>query len=100
MIDTDRPEDKYKCRQAVKLGIPVVSLSYIQDCLQQDSILHVDSYVITGKTKSSELKKGIIKGMYIIHRQRPAVFEIVIWELQAQTDSGLNQMIRNRVKYS
>ncbi|XP_078486289.1 protein mono-ADP-ribosyltransferase PARP4 [Ciona intestinalis] len=53
--------DSYKTRRALKLGIPVVSSSYIDACIHENTLLDTDDYALGGATKSKSFKKGKIK---------------------------------------
>ncbi|XP_035659528.1 protein mono-ADP-ribosyltransferase PARP4-like [Branchiostoma floridae] len=52
--------DSYKCRTAVKLGLPVVSLEYIEACVQAEELLHTDSFLLVGKSVADEFSTGKI----------------------------------------
>ncbi|XP_078585828.1 protein mono-ADP-ribosyltransferase PARP4-like [Branchiostoma floridae x Branchiostoma japonicum] len=52
--------DSYKCRTAVKLGLPVVSLDYIEACVQAGELLHTDSFLLVGKSVADEFSTGKI----------------------------------------
>ncbi|CAB3999367.1 Hypothetical predicted protein, partial [Paramuricea clavata] len=53
--------ETYKGRTAVKLGIPIVSLSFIDDCAQQQKLLDSDEYLLVGKYTAKQFSSGIIK---------------------------------------
>ncbi|CAB3995488.1 poly [ADP-ribose] polymerase 4 [Paramuricea clavata] len=53
--------ETYKGRTGVKLGIPIVSLLFIDDCAQQQKLLDSDEYLLVGKSASKHFSSGIIK---------------------------------------
>lgn len=60
MTDLANPQDSYKCRQALKLGIPVVSTNFISDSHEAD--VDIDKYVVVGETRRSKFDSGKIVG--------------------------------------
>ncbi|XP_028417262.1 protein mono-ADP-ribosyltransferase PARP4-like isoform X3 [Dendronephthya gigantea] len=54
-------DDTYKGRAALKLGIPIVSLSFIDDCAEQQKLLESDEYLTIGKSLANQFSSGIIK---------------------------------------
>ncbi|XP_078664712.1 uncharacterized protein LOC144907477 isoform X2 [Branchiostoma floridae x Branchiostoma belcheri] len=52
--------DCYKCRTAVKLSLPVVSLDYIEACVQADTLLDTDNFLLVGKSVADEFSTGKI----------------------------------------
>jgi poly [ADP-ribose] polymerase len=60
--DPEKCDVSSKCRMAVKYGLPVVSLDYIWDCVQQAKRLSVDRYTIGGKSKALDFRSGKISG--------------------------------------
>jgi poly [ADP-ribose] polymerase len=60
--DPEKCDVSSKCRMAVKYGLPVVSLDYIWDCVQQGKRLSVDRYTIGGKSKALDFRSGKISG--------------------------------------
>jgi poly [ADP-ribose] polymerase len=53
-------EDSHKVQMAVKYGIPVVSLSFLDTCVAQGKLLDADSFVVAGKTAADEFRTGKI----------------------------------------
>ena len=62
MSENKEITETYKGRTAVKLGIPIVSLSFIDDCAQQQKLLDSDEYLLVGKSAAKQFSSGIIKG--------------------------------------
>ncbi|CAG2243592.1 PARP2_3_4 [Mytilus edulis] len=58
--DPEKADISYKCKMATKYGLPVVSLDYIHDCVDQGRLLNTDNYILVGKTKSQEFSSGKI----------------------------------------
>ena len=58
-IDTN----SYKIKQALKFGIPVVSLHFLEDCVQKKRYLDPSRYLVVVPDKKDEkFDKGQIKG--------------------------------------
>ena len=55
-------DDTYKGRTALKLGVPIVSLSFIDDCTKQQKLLESDEYLTVGNSLANQFSSGIIKG--------------------------------------
>ena len=62
--DCKKASDTYKARTALKYGVPVVSLNFIDDCLEAKKLLEADGYIAVGKTKAEEFGSGKIVGAY------------------------------------
>ncbi|XP_061177422.1 LOW QUALITY PROTEIN: protein mono-ADP-ribosyltransferase PARP4-like [Saccostrea echinata] len=60
--DPEKADVSYKCKMAEKFGIPVVSLDFIFDCVDQGKHLNTDDYLLVGKTKGLEFSRGKIMG--------------------------------------
>jgi hypothetical protein len=45
-----------------KYGLPVVSVDFIHDSVDQGKLLNTDNYILVGKTKSEEFNSGKILG--------------------------------------
>ncbi|KAL4233481.1 Protein mono-ADP-ribosyltransferase parp4 [Mactra antiquata] len=58
--DPEKTDVSYKCRMAAKYDLPVVSINWIKQCIEQNRILNTDDYLIAGKTKSDKLAAGKI----------------------------------------
>ena len=54
--------ETYKGRTALKLGIPIVSFSFIDKCTEQQKLLDGDDYLTVGKSTAKQFSSGIIKG--------------------------------------
>ena len=62
---SDKADDSYKCRSAVKLGIPVVSIDYLHSCVDNGQLVDIDPFVVLGSTKKQLLSCGVIAGKYL-----------------------------------
>ena len=60
--DHENVSDTYKARTALKYGVPVVSLTFIDDCLKAERLLEADGYIAVGQTKAEEFGSGKIVG--------------------------------------
>ncbi|XP_019851276.1 PREDICTED: uncharacterized protein LOC100633591 isoform X2 [Amphimedon queenslandica] len=58
--NVEKAQDSYKSRMAQKWGIPVVSIKFIEDCIENGKLLEPDQFVVAGKTPSEELSSGKI----------------------------------------
>ncbi len=54
--------ETYKGRTSLKLGIPIVSLSFIDECTKRQKLLDSDEYLLVGKSTAKQFSSGIIKG--------------------------------------
>ena len=54
--------ETYKGRTALKLGIHIVSFSFINECTEQQKLLDGDDYLTVGKSTAKQFSSGIIKG--------------------------------------
>ena len=54
--------ETYKGRTALKLGIPIVSFLFIDECTKQQKLLDGDDYLTVGKSTAKQFSSGIIKG--------------------------------------
>lgn len=52
----------YKGRTAFKLGIPIVSLAFVDDCDEKQTLLDCEEYLVAGKSSVKQFSSGIIKG--------------------------------------
>jgi len=58
--------DNYKIKQALKLGIPIVSLNFLDDCIQRQKYLDPSMYLLAAPVKKDEkFDNGQIKGKLI-----------------------------------
>ena len=62
--DAEKADISYKVKMAAKYSIPVVSMTYIEKCVEEGRLLNTDDYLLVGKTKSQELGSGKISGLY------------------------------------
>ena len=62
MNNVEKAQDSYKSRMAQKWGIPVVSVMFIESCIESGKLLEPDQFVVAGKTPSEELSSGKIVG--------------------------------------
>lgn len=60
--DAEKAEFSYKCKMAVKYGLPVVSPDWIRRSIEEGHLLCTDDYLVMGKSKSEGLKEGKISG--------------------------------------
>ena len=60
--DLEKADISYKCKMATKYGLPVVSVDFIHDSVDQGKLLNTDNYILVGKTKSEEFNSGKILG--------------------------------------
>ena len=74
MVIVETPElagDSYKVNQALKRGIPVVGLKYLDDCVSRSTCLDASGYLVVRPEKlgkDDDFTKGQIKGMAFILR--------------------------------
>lgn len=54
--------DSYRGQCAEKLGIPIVKLQYLQDCLNHEKTLDISDYVVL--TDADKFKSGCISESY------------------------------------
>ena len=62
MNNVEKAQDSYKSRMAQKWGIPVVSVDFIDRCVEDNCLLEVDPFVVVGKTAAKEFSTGKIVG--------------------------------------
>ena len=58
--DTDRAQDSFKCRTALKYKIPVVSFDFLHKCMKEGRWVDPEPYYVVGETKSQLLHRGLI----------------------------------------
>ena len=67
---TKSAEDSYKCRTALKYGVPVVSVDYLYNCVEKGRLTDPDPFLVLGSTCSQLLTSGVIAGnrhlMYVV----------------------------------
>ena len=61
--NVEKAQDSYKSRMAQNWGIPVISMSFVDSCLQAGKLLEADEFVVAGKTAAEEFSTGKIIGM-------------------------------------
>ena len=61
-LTDDKAADSYKCRTALKYGVPVVSTYFLHQCVQEGKFLDPDIFRVAGQTKADQLKAGKIGG--------------------------------------
>ena len=62
----EKAQDSYKSRMAQKFKIPVVSVAFIEACVEKMTLLDPDPFIVVGKTASQELSTGKIVGMSMV----------------------------------
>lgn len=60
--NAEKAQDSYKSRMAQKWGIPVVSLDFLDCCLETGRLLEPDPYIVVGKTAAEQFSSGKIVG--------------------------------------
>lgn len=61
----EKAQDSYKSRMAQKWGIPVVSMEFVDKCIEAGKLLEADQFIVVGKTAAQEFSTGKIVGMDI-----------------------------------
>ena len=65
--DARKLETSYKCRQARKLGIPILSETYVSACVEQHrQITELHPYLLEKTADSQDFDKGKITGSQTI----------------------------------
>ena len=59
-----KSQDSHKVRMAKRFGIPVVSLAFLDKCVESKEVVDADEFVVAGKTAAAEFKSGRIVGNY------------------------------------
>ena len=67
--NAEKAQDSYKSRMAQKWGIPVVSMEFVDKCIEAKKLLEADQFIVVGKTAAQEFSTGKIVGMYQSHLQ-------------------------------
>ena len=60
--DEEKAQDSYKSCMAQKWGIPVVSLAFLDRCLEAGRLLEPDPFIVVGRTAAEEFSTGRIVG--------------------------------------
>ena len=63
--NAEKAQDSYKSRMAQKWGIPVVSMEFVDKCIEAKKLLEADQFIVVGKTAAQEFSTGKIVGMYL-----------------------------------
>ena len=63
-VKREDAENSYKCRMALKMAIPVVSMDYVDMCVNEGGLVDRDLYLVAGSTKAQQLAQGKIQGRY------------------------------------
>ena len=58
----EKADTSYKCRMAMKYGIPIVSPEYLWQSVNGGVLQKTDDFIVAGKSKSDTLKEGKITG--------------------------------------
>ena len=58
--DTDRAQDSFKCRTALKYKIPVVSFDFLYECVKECCWVDPEPFFVVGETRSQLLHRGLI----------------------------------------
>ena len=58
----EKAQDSYKSRMAQKWGIPVVSMEFVDKCIEAGKLLEADQFIVVGKTAAQEFSTGKIVG--------------------------------------
>lgn len=64
--NAEKAIESYKGRQAVKLNVPLVSMSFVDDCIQSGKLLDADPYIVSGNSRSQQLQAGKIEGWFFV----------------------------------
>ena len=63
--NAEKAQDSYKSRMAQKWSIPVVSMEFVDKCIEAKKLLEADQFIVVGKTAAQEFSTGKIVGMYL-----------------------------------
>jgi len=58
--NVEKAQDSYKSRMAQKWGIPVVSMEFVDKCIEAGKLLEADQFIVVGKTAAQEFSTGKI----------------------------------------
>ncbi|XP_078001506.1 protein mono-ADP-ribosyltransferase PARP4-like isoform X2 [Glandiceps talaboti] len=56
----EKADTSYKMRQAVKYGIPIISMDFIHDSVEKGELQDADGYIVYGPSRSGEFSSGKI----------------------------------------
>ena len=60
MNSAEKAQDSYKAKTALKKGVPIIGLDYLDACIEAGKLLDTDKYLLTGATASSSFESGKI----------------------------------------
>ena len=60
MNNAEKAQDSYKAQTALKKGIPIVGIGYLDACIEAQKLLDPDKYLISGNTAASSFGAGKI----------------------------------------
>ena len=60
MNSAEKAQDSYKAKTALKKGVPIIGLDYLDACIEAGKLLDTDKYLLTGSTASSSFGSGKI----------------------------------------
>ncbi len=66
VLDNSDHLGSYKCRQAHKLDIPIVSTDFLQACVDEGKLVHTKHYLLEKSINSQKFDKGKIACMFNI----------------------------------
>lgn len=67
--------DSYKGRTAEKLCIPIVSLAFIDACINEGKLVNYQDYVLSGKPVADSFAKGKIVGKSLRFEYCSCIYE-------------------------
>ena len=62
VLDTTEKLESYKCRQARKLSIPIISSEYVTKCVEEERLLTIKGFLMEKSVTSQKFEKGKIAG--------------------------------------
>ncbi|XP_033740043.1 protein mono-ADP-ribosyltransferase PARP4-like isoform X2 [Pecten maximus] len=103
--DPAKADISYKCKMAQKYGIPVVSVSFLYDCVEKGRLLSTDDYLVVGKTRSQKLGSGRIAATkyQILGKRKKSSFYpggVKAWPLQEKHTPIFNSTKYQVAKYA
>ncbi|XP_060065436.1 protein mono-ADP-ribosyltransferase PARP4-like [Ylistrum balloti] len=103
--DPAKTDFSYKCKMAQKYGIPVVSISFLYDCVDKGRLLSSDDYLMVGKSTSQKLGSGKIAATkyQILGKRRKSYFYpagVKAWPLQEKHTPIFNHTKYQVAKYA
>ncbi len=64
--DAAHVETSYKCKQAAKLDLPVVTTQYLEDCVAKGAVLETRRYMCSATAADRNFQKGKIIGRFLL----------------------------------